>query len=328
MQKKSLSNEMFYIAYALLMATVMFSKVPSLNIVLSLFQIIGIALLSIVIILKNKILKKNTLVKLIFITIISLISYYLSRNSTISDSSIVMLILIVFAAKNIEFDKIVKFDLKIKLIFLIMVIALYFLGLTNGGEVIYRDGVARFSLGLGHANILGITMASIILEYIYLKREKINKLHLISLLIGLVVISYVTSSRGSLVLVGLMFLLVLFKKQIYNIVYKKNVRSIVINSFLLLIILSLFMTMLYSNGSSFGILLNNLFSNRLYYINNFINYYDLTLFGQNLIFSGSDAVNLYGTYTQILDNCFIYLILRFGIVSFVISDNAANMPVQ
>lgn len=317
MAKKNLSYELFFcVAYLMLMASVMLSSISCLNNFLSIIQIIGVLMLTLIFVFQNEVLKKNTFLRILAVVVISFLSYYFSKNSTLTDSSIIMLVLMVLASKNIDFDKIVKFDFWIKSILVVIVVLLYFLGFSDDIGMIYRNNSIRYSLGFGHPNILGITIASIVIEYVYLKQKNLKKRYLFPLLIGLMVVSLVTDSRGSLFLIILVFLLILLKKILFSIIYNKNIKIIVKNSFLIFTLISFFMTFLYSKNLKLGIILNDIFSNRLYYANTFLNYYDFTPFGQTLIFTGASAVELYGSYTQILDNCFIYILLRFGFSTF------------
>lgn len=318
MKKISLYNFIFYISYIMLISNVMFSKVTFLEPVLNFMQLLALIMMSALIILKNQKVKKNTFILMLFFTFIIILSYLFSYNSSVKDSSLVMMLFILFSAKNMDFDSLIKTDFKIKSALFLIELIFYFLNLTSGSPILYRENTARYSLGFGHPNILAITLVSIILEYFYLKREKLKKIYLLPLAIFLIIIDLLTDSRSSLMFLILIFILLLFKSSLFKFVYNKNIKKIVINSFFIFTFVSFILVLLYSSHTKLGLILNTIFSNRLYYISKILDYYHVNLLGQNLILTGKEAISLYGNYTQTLDNCYIYLLIRFGLLSFLL----------
>lgn len=318
MRKISISNVIFYISYIMLISNVMLSKVTFLEPILNFMQLLALSLMGILIVLKNQRVKKNTFIQMVIFTIIIILSYISSYHSSVRDSSLVMMLFVLFSAKSMEFDSLIKMDFKIKCILFIMELIFYFFDLTSGNSILYRENTIRYTLGFGHPNILAITLVSIILEYFYLKKEKIKKIYLLPLAIFIIIIDLLTDSRSSLILLILVFILFLFNNSLLRLVYNKKMKKIVVNSFFIFTFVSFLLVFLYSSHTKVGLILNKIFSNRLYYISKILNYYDVNLLGQNLILTGEEAISLYGNYTQTLDNCYIYLLFRFGIFSFLI----------
>ena len=71
-----------------------------------------------------------------------------------------------------------------------------------------------------------------------------------------------------------------------------------------------------SNGLFSG--LNYLLANRLSYAHTFLERYPLTLFGQQLSLVSTEEANQLGIQAQILDNAYINILLRFGMLAVVL----------
>ena len=81
--------------------------------------------------------------------------------------------LFIIAFKGIELDSVVRFDIIVRLLFLMIVVILYFNGYTNT-NIHYRDGSIRHSMGLSNPNVFSIHVMMIVSEYLYLKRKKLG----------------------------------------------------------------------------------------------------------------------------------------------------------
>ena len=106
-------------------------------------------------------------------------------------------------------DKFIKFDIKLRASLVGLLFVTYFLGLTNS-EVMYRDnGIARYSLGFQHPNLLGAYVLSICAEYIYLRYKKINFVDYIVLVVVTILLTIITDSRSAQI--GMILLLIFLK---------------------------------------------------------------------------------------------------------------------
>ena len=125
--KIRISNTFFYIAYFMFLFSCMFEAVifvlPFLKILkfLSLIVLLWKFLIS----FRNG-YKKNSIIKMIIVMFCAAISFYYSR-----DEKYFILLLFLVAAKDIEIDKFIKFDIKLKIIFLMAIVILFFMGDTN-----------------------------------------------------------------------------------------------------------------------------------------------------------------------------------------------------
>jgi hypothetical protein len=78
------------------------------------------------------------------------------------------------------------------------------------------------------------------------------------------------------------------------------------------------MTYLYSINNPISIWLNDLFSTRIECMLKFFNTYNINLFGNKLILVSSENAILLKTKAWILDNSFVHILLRYGLVIYII----------
>ncbi|MCD7872902.1 MAG: hypothetical protein LUG21_06365, partial [Clostridiales bacterium] len=228
--------------------------------------------------------------------------------------TILLFFLIIFSMKRIEFDTLVKYDLYLKIILTLMVVAFYYLGLTDEFTA-YRDGVARISFGFGHPNTFGFIIAMIAFEFIYINRENIRIIYILPIIVLMCIVYKYSDSRASCVLLVLLSIVYLFQQvHFINILYKPIIKFMISNSFIIFTIISLVMTYLFSIDNSYGIFLNDLFNTRLYHILRFLNNYNINLFGNNLILISTEEAKVLGVEPWILDNSFLHIILRYGLI--------------
>lgn len=297
----NVSKMLFYISYFLLIAQSMTRWVNNIELFSSFCTIIiPILLLFSILAQVNKYTKNNVLL-FIFLIIISFLSFYVS-----GDIAILYIVLFIMASKNLEFKKIVKFDLVIKLSLLCLVLFLYFRGMT---EVVISYNVrgVRYALGFGHPNTLSVYVLGICSDIAFLTYEKRNLKWYMLLAIIAILINAICRSRGSVIgIILLVALSILIPKLKNNFAFQK----IVIYLFPILFFLSILSSYLFLNYD-IDLLnsLDELFSNRISLMAVFLENYSINLFGNKFI---NYATGVTGT-SYVLDNAYLSMLLKFGL---------------
>lgn len=254
----------------------------------------------------NKISKKNILY-ILFLLILLLFNLFFSQ-----DYTLLILFTFIICKGVIPFKDICKYDLIFKIILSIIIISLCLFGVISNYSFI-RDGyIIRNSLGFSHPNILSLLVFSCICDYIYLSKDYLRKKNLLIIIIISILVSYMTDSRTFLFsIILLITMIILPYKKYLNI---NIIKKIIINSCILLTLFS-FTGALLVNKNDFFTKMNETTSNRLLWANKFINYYHINLFGNKIKTISTVEAKNKNINMWILDNSYILLVLRFGLIA-------------
>ncbi|MCV3325608.1 O-antigen ligase family protein [Pediococcus pentosaceus] len=267
---------------------------------------------TILILISILMLKKN-LVEWIFNSLILVIGLITLKTS--NDNLFMISCLFIVASQGINFSAFLKLDITFRTLLFLVVAISNKLGIIADAVLYRSDGFARTAFGFLQPNTAGALVLSIVLEFIILKFNKINLLDGFIICVTAGMLFYTTNSRSSVI--GIMLALIL------TIVFKSNLKKILVSKLFLstmslipfiLAILSYAAVKLYNSGSTFLIVMDKLFSGRIHLINYFINTYQLKLFGQHIQFA--DSMNLRNTYFLVMDNSYISILLKYGILPF------------
>ena len=293
----------FYIAYTLLLLKIICGEAKFIEDIGEYITLIELILLGISIIIHIKAYSKNEIIIMGVISSILLYSYTITKNS-----NIIILYSFLLAMKNIDFEKFIKYDIKVKILFLILNLVLIYLGFLEN-KIFYRDnGSVRQTFGFASPNSFGGIIMSICFEYIYLRRNNLNNYMLIGMLIISFVLEITCNSRTAEICIMLLaILLVIFRKKIY---LKKIIPYIPI----ILTAFSLILVYLYGKGCSFALWMDNILSTRLQCAYNFFDTYQVGLFGKEFL-----KTDVWLGYMNTLDNAYLYLILNHGILIYLVT---------
>ena len=315
-KKQTIINALFYIGYLCIIINSMMYRVIGIEKFLYVLNIVSYILLTFVIILSfDKFDKKSILFVLILLTI-SIISSKLSGDLLPIKFSFVIL-----ASKRIDFNKLIKNDMIVKILLVSIIVILHYLGMTND-YVIYRiDGTMRNSMGFSHPNIFGFHLMIIGLEYFYVKyinHKKVSLFDYVLLFTLLYIIDICSDSRSSILAIILFAILFLFrnglKRKCDN---NKVIFSILEYFFIILTVISLVSTIIYNNANEIFYNINKITSNRIFYNNYFYYKYGISLFGQQIITIGTEIARLNGINALVLDNVYIQLLIRYGLFMYL-----------
>ncbi len=316
-KNQSIFNILFYIGYFCLIINSMFYRIIGFEKISFLFSITSYIVLSFVILLSfNKVSKKYILFVL-FSIIACLISSRLTGNYLP-----LRFIFVILASKNVEFKKIVKNDMLVRIALMIIVVLCHYAGITND-YILYRsDETIRNSMGFSHPNIFSFHLLMITLEFFYLKytNNRRNKLSdYLLLIVVLIIMNVCSDSRSSMLALFVFGILFFFRDAIYK--YSSKHKSILfIFGFLFIgfTIVSILCTIFYSPSNSFLYSLDKITSYRLYYSNYFYNTYGFSLLGQKVVTISTEYAMLNGVNALVLDNVYIQLLVRYGVLVYSI----------
>ena len=220
--KLNINKILFYISYTMLLFSTMFKQVKGIEQLSNIMITIAMIILLICTLYNLQKIKKRDLLIIYIAFGLSFITKIITKNNMI-----IILLLLIFSLKNIKFNDLLKYDIKIKILFLLIVVALYFGGFTNV-NIHYRNGVMRHSMGFSNPNSFSTYIMSIVIEIMYLRNKKIGLIDLIYVILSIYIINYYASSRTQILCLIAFYLLFVLNK--------KNVKLIVKNKFLNLIL--------------------------------------------------------------------------------------------
>lgn len=308
----------FFLSYSIFLFIILYNNVSFFQPSFKYLNLIGCVLLLITFLLQNQKYKIKNILKILFVVSIALITFYSGLNSNRTDFYIIELFLLIIVSKNLEFKNMIKFDFTFKFFNIIIIIFLAKFDIIEN-LIFYRNGIMREALGFTHPNILGaiLTSTAIDLMYIYYIEQKKGIFPIAFTLISLFIIYFIANSRASFCLLIFVFIHYMLKNK-KIIMYIKYFKPIITTMFIICSLLSLYLTHLYAINNEFGIIADKILSGRLYFNNIYLKHHSLNLFGNILYFTGNEALMYYGRYNMILDNSYVYLLLRFGIVITII----------
>lgn len=126
LEKMSFNEILYLLIYTMTLTSTMLGQIIVLKAPLKIMSNLAIIIMLIKFIVQSTKYKKKTLLIMICTLLIATISYIKSR-----EIALIKLVLLVLASYGIEFEKIVKYDIKLKSILMLIVIIAYNLGMTN-----------------------------------------------------------------------------------------------------------------------------------------------------------------------------------------------------
>lgn len=310
MKKLNINQLIFYLSYSLFLFCYTFNNVTFLQRYISYIDLFSLFLLFISILLKSKTYERKAFITIVLIGGILLISSFFSK-----DLMLVRIFLFIIAMKEMNFKKVIRYDFYVRIIFTIIVLLLYKLGLTNTLEF-YRDGVIRNTLGFIHPNTFSVMVYTIVMEYIFIYVSKFKLRTFLLLLLAFIFIDKVSDSRtGELSLIVFMIMVLLD-----NVSTKTKKVAFKITKYvpLIMILISFIMIYLYKNNVVQIQKLNLILSGRIHYGQAFLDTYGIKLFGQEvkmfeLIYSSINNLS-----SWVLDNSYLLLLIRYGLLCTII----------
>lgn len=289
-----------FLGLLLFQVSVFYVNVSLINIYLQQIKLVSylIFIFCIMLQIKKQKLDIKTTLLITILFVISAITYIKT-----SYPIFVEILLIFFATLNLDFNKILKADIFIKIFIIISLFIFNSLGLATSEFVVTRGEVIRNSYGFYHPNTFGMIIMITFFEFLYLFSNKLKIWHYI-LGIGLICLIEITSNtRTAMICIAILLLTCLFNKYVKKIVNNSIVEFFIKNLYLILLVISVIITLMYIYEVPLSNEINELLSNRVYLQSVFYNEYGITLFGNNI------------DYERTLDNGFLKVLLNFGIIT-------------
>ena len=316
---------LFYIAYFLIISASMLNRVVVFTNYVWFVDNVGYLLLIVSFLLY---VYKRNIKSILIQSVIFAILFISSHVSKENELFIVFLLIVAFQGMNLR--TLIKYDLALKLLFVIIVVTLYFLNLTDNYYLIRSDGQIRSSMGFVHPNTFGAYLLSICLAIYYLNFKKIGILYYIFVILIAFIIHYFADSRTSTnALILLCIMHIIYKVTSGKIFNNRIIKWYLINSFIIFSLVSILLGYSYRFGSTQIQYLDKLFNERIFLLNYFLEKYTITPFGNEIPLILTRELEFTGVrYLQYLDNGFMLLLLRYGLLIFIIAAIFYNKAIK
>lgn len=253
--------------------------------------------------------------EIIVIGIISIFFLYATINSNYN--ALLSTWIFIVASKYIDFEKFIKLSYYIQLFMFALVLYLFFNGYIQD-YTMFRGSVLRHSLGFSHPNQLGIRVFLLMVCRCYYRRTKINVIDISLVFLAAFFVNKVSNSKTSYYA-----LIILAIITIVYIIATKLGSSM--NAFANVSIL----IAVFSNVGS--VLLSNINVKHFHWLNAFdlimsrrfsqcyrtMKFYGINLFGQDIQLIVKRPI-IDAFYRFWLDNAYMAILLRYGIIVFLI----------
>lgn len=223
----------------------------------------------------------------------------------------------VVASKYIDFDKLVEIAYFVQIIMVALVFFLFFTGVIDE-YTMYRGSTLRHSLGFSHPNHLGVRIFQLVVCRCYLRRNKLGVSDIIIVLLAGNFVNVVSNSKTAyyalLIFTIMIFLhIILSKKEalIERVISYTIVVAVAVN--VLSVILSIIDVKKYSILNLFDRVMSSRFSK----CHKTVKYYGVPIWGQDV--QKTVKRHIIGSFYNFwLDNAYMSILLRYGVVVFLI----------
>lgn len=233
-----------------------------------------------------------------------------------SRESILLILLFLIAAKDIDIKHFITVDMRIRIV---IIIALFILSITGvianySGQI---NGTLKYAFGWQHPNTCASTIILVLLEWMYLKW---NKFRWYNWLITAIVITFLMkfiASRTSLISFGIVciwFVFIRHVKQKKHPIIHKLLGIMYTMSYFIIALISFIVVAEYQNRTTLGRVLNRLMTSRLKLSSYYLSNYGISLWGQSIATTSSRQALLSGTAYSGIDMAFINLIVQYGAI--------------
>ena len=275
------------------------------------FEILQITVTLILLILQLGFLQKYTLNEMLFIICVSsivFISTLLAR-----DKRIMFVWLFVAAAKEYDFDRMIRWIYRFLLIGIPLVVCLHFAGVIDNSFMPERNGIMRVSLGFSHPNQLGVHVFDLAVCHCYLRRRKVTVTDFILLLFAELFVLLVPNSRSAAVCI-LALILLMAVNLFFPYLFCKKI--ILVEMAGMLNLISVIMSCIDVKTIPFLARIDSIMSQRFSSSHMVWERFGLSVLGRK-IYAGPGSQEIVGT-RFFLDNSYSAILLRYGIILFVV----------
>jgi hypothetical protein len=306
------SNLLFYISWFIFLASYFLlqqSEIMYMYDVADIYKVIKVVFI-LILALKMTIVDKYDLKKcILYFVVLGL----LFLNSTNVESDMVFFtVLVAFSAHKIDFDKFLKYDIKIRIFFIALIIFLCLIGaLPNFTREI--NGTFKQSFGFSHPNVLCLNVVTVLLEYMYLNKKNSFKYIIINVIATLLLMHF-CNARTSIYAYIIIFILNLIIRNKEKVFSNKLIKICMCILPIMMLGLSFYFVEQYKYGNQTIIKLDEIVTTRISNGYSFYNDYGITAFGSKIETVGTRKAELTGAKVRILDMGYLRLAINNGIV--------------
>ena len=312
---------MFEITYFFLFAYAFFGHIPFLTDILRVLSDISLLLVVFLFFRHTRAEMKNILLKILPLLLLSSIFIFTSNNFIPFKT-----VLLILASSDIDFDERIKFDLRMRLVFIIVLILLSQVGLVSSAAHVFKDGsnTVKYDLGFSSPNTLGLSVFIMCLEMVYLarNREK-NLLTLVVSAVIMILVNIFTGSRTAIVAYIIFMVLVFLYKYRKNIFNKKLIRRLIVFSPLIITTILIILYFVLLNNPSARQVVDQYSSGRFTNAQMFINNFPILPFGNDIsiLDRTCDVTTVYTLYAFGVVGTVIYLLAFVKLFSYLYKKN-------
>lgn len=229
------------------------------------------------------------------------------------DRYVLASLLFFIAAGQIDIDQFVRFDIKLKLILLILIVGLCALGLIDNYSSII-NGAYKQALGFSHPNTLASFSLLILLEYVYLRYNKLCKWDAILIVATIAVIWQFTMSRTSVYTFVVVLIFVVLEKRFSSFFQKPICEWLFSLLPMLCGALCLLLSWLYSKGVAFVIKLDTIMTYRISAAQRMFERYGFSVIGQKVATRGTRSTEIAENTIFNADMAYMAIPIRYGVI--------------
>ena len=231
------------------------------------------------------------------------------------DFALFKLVIVIIAAKDVDFHKFVKVFAIIKGTAVVLTLLFWRIGIL--GTLYYQDDKVGYynTYGFCHRNVLGANVAILCLAWFYLKYRRLKIQDVIVWSAVAAVFYRLAASRTSLLIMMLTIVGVyLFQKKEQLIMNYPKTRKILLWGFVSIVFLCILCTIFYVRYNFFWEIIDKIFTKRIRFAHYCFKEYGLSLFGQRIPFVSSIQAQSGDIDKLILDNAYMRALLYYGII--------------
>lgn len=263
----------------------------------------GLFLIALII---SKSYKEKDFLFFLLIALVVLIVFYKS------DSTPLLIMLFAIAAKGIDYYKFIRFDLFLKIFWLIVILFLHVVEILPNVEGFYgtsQFGSYKSSLGFQHPNTLAIMVLTILLQWFILYLDSFKFRHLLVIAGVLVLLIHVTLSRAVIIsFIVIVILSLLIRRAELN---KSNTifKALIVGFPIFAFGISYLFSILFIKGNKLILQLDSYLSHRIRLQAFSYSKYGISLFGNSISDDSSQLV---------VDNAYMKTLIIYGLLFSII----------
>ncbi|MFQ6838317.1 MAG: hypothetical protein ACLRSU_12470 [Thomasclavelia spiroformis] len=310
-QTNTIIELLYYVSVFLILFNIYFTYVHGLYSYIVIASKVGYVGLFVVSIFKR--FKLNTALKLIVVFLLCGCVYFYAYNLIL-----IKTLLLVLASKDINIDRNLKINFYIRIFLIISVIILFYYGKTDDYIMIRNNQIIRSGMGFGHPNTFAGTIFSSFMIWCYFKLYKMRWYNYVLAVTFIIFIDILCNSRTAEFVMIISLILLFFAQTFPRFLTSHIFKFFMYIEFVFMTVLSLIGVFLYRGRGDLGLLIDNLLTGRLRLANSFLEKYGITLFGNKIEFISSRIAIEENTYTWVLDNMYLYILVHLGIIAFIL----------